>query len=77
MKSTHIPFRASKLTMVLRDSFINPSQSKILMIACVNPGSQSADHTVNTLRYAERLKVDNKSKNMYNDHNAIGYLPQH
>ena len=58
MKSNHIPFRASKLTMVLRDSFINAAVTKIVMIACINPGSQSSDHTVNTLRYAERLKAD-------------------
>lgn len=47
------------------------------MIACINPGSQSADHTVNTLRYAERLKVDSKNKNVYGDQAAIGFLPQH
>lgn len=52
MKSGHVPFRASKLTMVLRDSFITESVSKIVMIACINPGSTSADHTLNTLRYA-------------------------
>jgi hypothetical protein len=26
------------------------------MIACISPGSSSADHTLNTLRYASRLK---------------------
>lgn len=51
-KSGHVPFRASKLTMVLRDSFLNIQSSKIVMIACINPGSSSADHTINTLRYA-------------------------
>ena len=56
MKSSHVPFRASKLTMVLRDSFLNEGSSKIVMIACINPGSTSADHTLNTLRYAFRLK---------------------
>lgn len=55
-KSSHVPFRASKLTMVLRDSFLDPNNSKIVMIACINPGSSSADHTLNTLRYAQRLK---------------------
>jgi len=55
-KSGHVPFRASKLTMVLRDSFVNESKSFIVMIACLNPGSSSADHTLNTLRYAQRLK---------------------
>jgi kinesin family protein 2/24 len=62
MKSAHLPFRASKLTMVLRDSFLNDSgSSKIVMIACVGPGSTSADHTLNTLRYACRLKSNSSS----------------
>jgi len=61
--SRHIPFRASSLTKVLRDSFIDKSPySRIVMIACVSPGSESADHTVNTLRYAIRLKSNNKVK---------------
>ena len=34
------------------------------MIACVSPGSQHTDHTVNTLRYAIRLKSDKRVKNM-------------
>ena len=42
--------------MVLRDSFMASDKVKILMLACVCPGSTSADHTLNTLRYAERLK---------------------
>jgi kinesin family protein 2/24 len=55
--ATHVPFRASKLTLVLRDSFWGKgTKSKIVMIACVSPGSSSADHTLNTLRYADRLK---------------------
>jgi len=61
MKSAHVPFRASKLTMVLRDSFLNEGSSKIVMIACINPGSTSADHTLNTLRYALRLKSNSTS----------------
>eukprot|EP00831_Metopus_contortus_P054499 TRINITY_DN458_c0_g1_i2.p1 TRINITY_DN458_c0_g1~~TRINITY_DN458_c0_g1_i2.p1 ORF type:complete len:712 (+),score=132.05 TRINITY_DN458_c0_g1_i2:218-2353(+) len=56
-KGTHVPFRASKLTMVLRDSFIASGKKiRIVMIACVSPGKSSADHTINTLRYAFRLK---------------------
>ncbi|EAR84592.2 kinesin motor catalytic domain protein (macronuclear) [Tetrahymena thermophila SB210] len=55
--AAHVPFRASKLTLVLRDSFQSKSdKSKIVMIACISPGSSSSDHTVNTLRYADRLK---------------------
>ncbi len=43
--------------MVLRDCFVGSSSKiRIVMIACVSPGQSSADHTINTLRYAERLK---------------------
>jgi kinesin family protein 2/24 len=73
-KSGHVPFRASKLTMVLRDSFLNSSSSKIVMIACINPGSSSADHTINTLRYAQRLKNDSNTEANYADVGKIGYL---
>ena len=56
-KGPHVPFRASKLTMVLRDSFIGKSSRvRIVMIACVSPDQSSAEHTINTLRYADRLK---------------------
>lgn len=51
------------------------SQSKIVMIACINPGSASTDHTINTLRYAERLKSDKSQA--YKNPNAVGFLPQH
>jgi hypothetical protein len=47
--------------------------SKIVMVACINPGSSSADHTINTLRYAERLKTD-KGKDVYRNPEALGYL---
>jgi len=53
----HVPFRASKLTLVLRDSFTAKNdKTRIVMIACISPGSSSADHSLNTLRYADRLK---------------------
>ena len=53
----HVPFRTSKLTLVLRDSFISKSNiSKIIMISCISPGYTSANHTINTLRYSDRLK---------------------
>jgi len=60
--------------MVLRDSFLNSSSSKIVMIACINPGSSSADHTINTLRYAQRLKNDSNTEANYADVGKIGYL---
>lgn len=53
--STHVPYRASKLTLVLKDSFTN-RKSRTVMIATVSPAASSADHTINTLRYADRIK---------------------
>jgi len=51
-----VPVSQSKLTMVLRDSFLANDKVKIIMLACVCPGISSSEHTLNTLRYAERLK---------------------
>lgn len=50
----HIPFRGSKLTEVLRDSFVG--NSRTVMISCVSPNAGSCEHTLNTLRYADRVK---------------------
>lgn len=51
----HIPFRGSKLTEVLRDSFVGDSRT--VMISCISPSSGSCEHTLNTLRYADRYSV--------------------
>ena len=57
--TTHVPYRSSKLTLVLRDAFdINaPRPAKSLVIACVSPVPLDVKHTCNTLKYAELLHV--------------------
>merc|ERR1719315_720098 len=54
-KGAHLPFRASKLTQVLRDSFIG-DKARTCMIAMIGPCLSSCEHTLNTLRYADRVK---------------------
>eukprot|EP00550_Attheya_septentrionalis_P012955 CAMPEP_0198304958 /NCGR_PEP_ID=MMETSP1449-20131203/57663_1 /TAXON_ID=420275 /ORGANISM="Attheya septentrionalis, Strain CCMP2084" /LENGTH=591 /DNA_ID=CAMNT_0044007487 /DNA_START=561 /DNA_END=2336 /DNA_ORIENTATION=- len=51
----HVPYRASKLTLILKDCFTS-ELAQTSMIATVSPGASSADHTINTLRYADRIK---------------------
>ncbi|KAK8305650.1 hypothetical protein V6Z11_D03G076200 [Gossypium hirsutum] len=61
----HIPFRGSKLTEVLRDSFMG--NSRTVMISCISPSSGSCEHTLNTLRYADRVKSLSKGGNPKKD----------
>ena len=66
----HVPFRNSKLTLVLRDSFLGKEDlCKIIMISCISPSNHSANHTINTLRYSMRLKekIPNYSNNNNNN----------
>jgi kinesin family protein 2/24 len=56
----HTPFRGSKLTMVLRDSFMG--NCKTLMIANISPCLSCVEHTLNTLRYADRVKELRRDK---------------
>ena len=77
LEKRHKPFRGSKLTLVLRDSFIGNCLT--LMIANISPCLSCSEHTLNTLRYADRVKElrkprhekenENNKSNNYN--NAI------
>ena len=78
----HVPFRASKLTHVLRDSFVSKSdKSRIIMISCINPSYIFSNHSINTLRYSDRLKehtayvlkqMANNNNNKIKANNIIG-----
>jgi len=50
----HTPFRGSKLTQVLKDSFIG--NCRTMMIANIAPSNCCCELTLNTLRYADRVK---------------------
>ncbi|XP_035912608.1 kinesin-like protein Klp10A isoform X3 [Anopheles stephensi] len=54
-RKKHLPYRGSVLTKVLRDSFIGKN-IRTCMIAMIAPGMTSCEHTLNTLRYAYRVK---------------------
>ena len=75
MEKRHKPFRGSKLTLVLRDSFIGNCLT--MMIANISPCLSCSEHTLNTLRYADRVKElrkprhekesENNKNNNYNN----------
>ncbi|KEG15016.1 putative MCAK-like kinesin [Trypanosoma grayi] len=71
----HIPFRGSKLTAVLRDCFTG--NSRTVMIGNVSPASGSCEHTLNTLRYADRVKElkKDKSSRVAAEEIMIGQMP--
>uniref|UniRef100_A0AAR2LDL5 Kinesin motor domain-containing protein n=1 Tax=Pygocentrus nattereri TaxID=42514 RepID=A0AAR2LDL5_PYGNA len=53
-KGTHIPYRDSKITRILKDSL--GGNAKTLMIACISPSSSDFDESLNTLNYAKRAR---------------------
>lgn len=53
-KKTHIPYRDSKLTRLLKDSI--GGNCRTIMIAAVSPSALAYEDTYNTLKYANRAK---------------------
>ncbi|PON62876.1 Kinesin-like protein [Parasponia andersonii] len=52
-KSSHVPYRNSKLTQVLQSSL--GGQAKTLMFVQLNPDMESYSETISTLKFAERV----------------------
>ncbi|XP_068194350.1 kinesin-like protein KIF3C isoform X2 [Antennarius striatus] len=60
-KSTHVPYRDSKLTRLLQDSL--GGNAKTVMIATVGPSHRNFDESLATLRYSSRAKnIKNKPR---------------
>ena len=89
-KYYHVPYRLSKLTLLLKDAFEVESRRlcKTVVIANVAPSVADCAMTLNTLRYVTPLKIGqtNREKkvrcifflinfgNLVNDRNAISSL---
>lgn len=60
-KSTHVPYRDSKLTRMLQDSL--GGNSKTCLIITCSPSSFNEEETISTLRFGQRAKkIKNKPK---------------
>ncbi|XP_042246595.1 kinesin-like protein KIF3C isoform X1 [Thunnus albacares] len=60
-RSSHVPYRDSKLTRLLQDSL--GGNAKTVMVATLGPAPQHYDETLTTLRYANRAKnIQNQPK---------------
>ncbi|XP_045892210.1 kinesin-like protein KIF21A isoform X10 [Micropterus dolomieu] len=66
-RSSHVPYRDSKLTRLLQDSLGGNSQT--VMIACISPSDRDFMETLNTLKYANRAR-NIKNKVMVNQDKA-------
>jgi kinesin family protein 2/24 len=65
----HTPFRGSILTQVLKDSFVG--RCRTVMIANVSPSNNNCEHTLNTLRYADRVKELKKINKVRREENQL------
>ncbi|XP_051500282.1 kinesin-like protein KIF3C [Myxocyprinus asiaticus] len=60
-RSSHVPYRDSKLTRLLQDSL--GGNAKTIMVATLGPASYNYEETLTTLRYANRAKnIKNKPR---------------
>lgn len=70
--ATYVPYRSSKLTLILRDSLGGNCQT--LMIATVSPSRNHYMETHNTLVYAERTK--GVQLNVHKNHVSVTVQPR-
>ncbi|OZC10376.1 hypothetical protein X798_02683 [Onchocerca flexuosa] len=79
-KSTHVPYRDSKLTRLLQVTIVNTNNvcmelvsdslggnSKTVMVANIGPASYNYEETLSTLRYANRAKKINNQPRINED----------
>ena len=52
-KSSHVPYRDSKITRILKDSLGGNAQT--VMIACLSPSNKNFAENLNSLKYAKRV----------------------
>ena len=66
-KSYHIPYRNSKLTHILKNSFelLSRKHCKTVVFACVSPSIFDMQMTKNTLRYITPIKIGAKERVKY------------
>jgi hypothetical protein len=64
MDKKHIPFRDSKLTRILKPSFVGRKGNKVLLIANLSPTAFSVNESLSTLRFANRVKEIKTSSNV-------------
>ncbi|KAF7456519.1 kinesin-like protein [Cryptosporidium felis] len=75
-QSSHVPFRQSELTKVLKDVFVGNAHS--VMIANIGPCYSCSEQTLNTLRYAHRVKeLRKKSINRTDTFSSEKHVTKH
>ena len=52
-KKTHVPYRESKLTRLLKNSL--GGNSRTVMITCLSPADTDLDENINSVAYAARV----------------------
>lgn len=65
-KISHIPYRESKITRILKDSL--GGNARTLMICCISPAISNYDESLNALKYANRARNIRNKPIINHDH---------